>query len=139
VVERRIIKSWLHCSNVTISANRMHCNSYHIRSRKDKRWRRLRLVACFPTLPALHTSTSLMPVTKQGVLRRTSHHFQVKVKVKIKVILPLASSQYVLVSSPLWDSCPDIRSCLTVTVLSLCSTLSDERSGLSPVSHCQQY
>jgi hypothetical protein len=48
-------------------------------------------------------------------------------------------SQYVLVSSSLWNLWPDIIFCLKVAVLSLWSALSDERSGLSPVSHCQQY
>jgi hypothetical protein len=48
-------------------------------------------------------------------------------------------SQYVLVSSPLWNLRPDIIFCLKVAVLSLWGALSDERSSLSPVSHCQQY
>jgi hypothetical protein len=48
-------------------------------------------------------------------------------------------SQYVLVSSPLWNLWPDIIFCLKVAVLSLWGALSDERSGLFPVSHCQQY
>jgi hypothetical protein len=48
-------------------------------------------------------------------------------------------SQYVLVSSSLWNLWPDIIFCLKVAVLSLYGALSDERSGLSPVSHCQQY
>jgi hypothetical protein len=45
----------------------------------------------------------------------------------------------VLVSSPQWNLCPDITSCLNVIVLSLWGVPSDERSGLSPVSHCQRY
>jgi hypothetical protein len=44
-------------------------------------------------------------------------------------------SQYVLVSSPLWNLWPDVVFCLKVAVLSLWGALSDERSGLSPVSH----
>jgi hypothetical protein len=40
-------------------------------------------------------------------------------------------SQSVLVSSPIWGSWPDIYYCLTVTVLSLWGTLSDERTVLS--------
>jgi hypothetical protein len=52
-------------------------------------------------------------------------------------MLRLTVSQYVLVSSSLWDLWPDIISCLKVAV-SLWGVLSDERSGLSPVSHCQQ-
>jgi hypothetical protein len=49
-------------------------------------------------------------------------------------------SQDVLVSSPLWNLWPDIIFfCLKVAVLSLWGALSDERSGLSPVGHCQQY
>jgi hypothetical protein len=39
-------------------------------------------------------------------------------------------SQYVLVSSPLWDLRPNITSCTRVAVLSLWSALSDERTGL---------
>jgi predicted RNA-binding Zn-ribbon protein involved in translation (DUF1610 family) len=42
----------------------------------------------------------------------------------------------VLVSSPDWGSWPDVTSCLKVTVLSMWGALSDERSGLSFVSHC---
>jgi hypothetical protein len=37
----------------------------------------------------------------------------------------------VLVSSPIWSSCPDIYYSLTVTVLFLWGALSDERTGLS--------
>jgi hypothetical protein len=48
-------------------------------------------------------------------------------------------SQYVLVSSSLWELWPDIIFCLKFAVLSLWGALTDERSGLSPVSHCQQY
>jgi hypothetical protein len=40
-------------------------------------------------------------------------------------------SQYVKVSSPLWDLWPDITFCPKVAVLSLWGALSDERSGLS--------
>jgi hypothetical protein len=40
-------------------------------------------------------------------------------------------SQYVVVSSSLWDLWPDIILCLKVAVLSLLGALSDERSGLS--------
>jgi hypothetical protein len=47
-------------------------------------------------------------------------------------------SQYILVSSSLWNLWLDIIFCLKIAVLSLWSALSDERSGLSPVSHCQQ-
>jgi hypothetical protein len=39
-------------------------------------------------------------------------------------------SNYVLVSSPLWDLWPDITSCLKVAAMSLWGTLSDERTGL---------
>jgi hypothetical protein len=39
--------------------------------------------------------------------------------------------QCILVSSPIWGSWPDINYCLTVTVLSISSAPSDERSGLS--------
>jgi hypothetical protein len=42
-------------------------------------------------------------------------------------------------SSSLWNLRPDIIFCLKVAVLSLWGTLSDDRLGLSPVSHCQQY
>jgi hypothetical protein len=48
-------------------------------------------------------------------------------------------SQYVLVSSSLWNLWPDIIFCLKVAVLSLWGVLSDERSVLSLVSHCQHY
>jgi hypothetical protein len=44
----------------------------------------------------------------------------------------------VLVSSSLWSLWPDIIFWLKVAVLSLWGALSDERSGLSPVSHCHQ-
>jgi hypothetical protein len=59
------------------------------------------------------------------------------------IITPCASkscyvSQYVLVSSPLWNLWPDIIFCLKVAVLSMWGALSDERLGLSLVSHCQQ-
>jgi hypothetical protein len=47
-------------------------------------------------------------------------------------------SQYVLVSSSLWNLWPYIIFCLKVAVLSLWGTLSEERSSLSPVSHCPQ-
>jgi hypothetical protein len=47
-------------------------------------------------------------------------------------------SQYVVVSSSLWNPWPDITFCLQVAVLSLWGALSDERSGLSPVSHFHQ-
>jgi hypothetical protein len=36
-------------------------------------------------------------------------------------------------------TCGQILFCLQVAVLSLRGALSDKRSGLSPVSHCQQY
>jgi hypothetical protein len=39
-------------------------------------------------------------------------------------------SQYVLLSSPLWDLWPDITSCLKVAVLSLWGALSDGRTSL---------
>jgi hypothetical protein len=48
-------------------------------------------------------------------------------------------SQYILVWSPLWNLWPDITFCLKVAVLSLWGALSDERSGLSLASYCQQY
>jgi hypothetical protein len=48
-------------------------------------------------------------------------------------------SQYVLVSSPLWNLLSDTTFCLKVAVLSLWGALSGERSSLSPVSHCRQY
>jgi hypothetical protein len=47
-------------------------------------------------------------------------------------------SQYVLMSSSLWNLWPDIIFGLKVAVLSLWGALSDERSGLPPVSHCHQ-
>jgi hypothetical protein len=47
-------------------------------------------------------------------------------------------SQYVVVSSSLWNLWPDIIFCLKVAVLSLWGALSDERSGLSSVSHFHQ-
>jgi hypothetical protein len=47
-------------------------------------------------------------------------------------------SQYVLVSNSIWNLWTDIIFCLKVAVLSLWGALSDERSGLSPVSHCHQ-
>jgi hypothetical protein len=43
------------------------------------------------------------------------------------------------VSSSLWNLWPDITFCLKFVVLSLWGALSDERTGLSPASHCQQY
>jgi hypothetical protein len=50
---------------------------------------------------------------------------------KVDVTLRLTVSQSVLVSSTIWGLWPDIYYCLTVTVLSLCGALSDERTGLS--------
>jgi hypothetical protein len=47
-------------------------------------------------------------------------------------------SQYVVVSSSLWNPWPHVIFCLKVAVLSLWGALSDERSGLSPVSYFQQ-
>jgi hypothetical protein len=47
-------------------------------------------------------------------------------------------SQYVVVSSPLWNPWPGIIFFLKVAVLSLLGALSDKRSGLSSVSHFQQ-
>jgi hypothetical protein len=47
-------------------------------------------------------------------------------------------SHYVLVSSSLWNLWPDIILCLKVAVFFLWGALSDERSDLSPVSHCHQ-
>jgi hypothetical protein len=44
-----------------------------------------------------------------------------------------------LMSSPVRGSWPDINSFLTVTVLSIWGALSDERSGLSFVSHSQWF
>jgi hypothetical protein len=54
---------------------------------------------------------------------------------KVKVTLRLSVSQYILVSSPLWDLWQDIASCLKVDVLILWGSHSDERSGLSFVSY----
>jgi hypothetical protein len=48
-------------------------------------------------------------------------------------------SQYVSVSSSIWNLWPDILFCLKVAVLSLWGAHSHERPDLSPVSHCQQY
>jgi hypothetical protein len=58
---------------------------------------------------------------------------------KSKVMLRLTVSQYVLVSSPLWNLWPDIIFCLKVAVLSLWGALSDKTSCLSLISHFQQY
>jgi hypothetical protein len=49
---------------------------------------------------------------------------------KVKVTLRLTVSQYVLVSSPIWGSWPDIYYCLTVTVLFLWVALSVVRTCL---------
>jgi hypothetical protein len=57
----------------------------------------------------------------------------------LRLTVSQSASQYVLVSSPLWNLLPDIIFCLKVAVLSLWGALSDERLGLSPVSHCQQF
>jgi hypothetical protein len=46
-------------------------------------------------------------------------------------------SQFVLVSSPIWDFWPEIFFFFKVSVLSFGGALSDERSGLSFVSLCQ--
>jgi hypothetical protein len=58
--------------------------------------------------------------------------------IKVKVMLRQMVSQYVLMSSSLWNLWPDVIFCLNVAVLSLWGSLSDERSGLSPVSHFHQ-
>jgi hypothetical protein len=62
----------------------------------------------------------------------------IKVKVKVEVMLRLTVSQYVLVSSALWNLWPDNIFCRKVSVLSLWGALSGEKSGLSPVGHCYQ-
>jgi hypothetical protein len=49
---------------------------------------------------------------------------------EVEVTLRLTVSQYVEVSSPLWDLWPKITFCLKVAVLSPWDGLSDERSGL---------
>jgi hypothetical protein len=49
---------------------------------------------------------------------------------EVKVTLRLTVSQWVLVSSPVWGSWPDVYYCLTVTVLLLWGYLSDVRTGL---------
>jgi hypothetical protein len=72
------------------------------------------------------------------VLYTSSSIVEVKVKVMLRLTVSQSVSQYVLVSSSLWNLWPDIIFCLKVAVLSLWSALSDERSGLSPVSHCHQ-
>jgi hypothetical protein len=54
-----------------------------------------------------------------------------EVKVTLQLTVCQSVSQYVKVSSPLWDLWPDIASYLKVAVLSLWGALSDERSGLS--------
>jgi hypothetical protein len=51
--------------------------------------------------------------------------------VRIKVMLRLTVSQCVLMSSPFCFSWPDVCYSLTVTVVSLWASLSDERSSLS--------
>jgi hypothetical protein len=62
----------------------------------------------------------------------------IKVKVRIKVMLRQTVSQNVVVSSSLWNPWLYITFCLKVAVLFLWGALSDERSGLSPVSHFNQ-
>jgi hypothetical protein len=63
---------------------------------------------------------------------------KVKAKVMLRLTIGQSVSQYVLVSSSLWNLWPDIIFGLKVAVMSLWGTLCDERSGLSPVSHCHQ-
>jgi hypothetical protein len=48
--------------------------------------------------------------------------------IKVKVTLRLTVSQYVLVSSPVWDLWPDITSCLKVSVWKLLCCLYGEPS-----------
>jgi hypothetical protein len=59
-------------------------------------------------------------------------------KVEVKVTLRLAVTVCLDVG-PLWFSWPDVSYCLTVTVVSLWSVLSDERSGVSFASQSLQY
>jgi hypothetical protein len=47
-----------------------------------------------------------------------------------------SAGQSVLVSRPIWVSCPNINYCLTMTILSMSGALSDERSGLSSHLNC---
>jgi hypothetical protein len=49
---------------------------------------------------------------------------------EVEVTLRLTVSQYVLVSSPLWDLRPDLTSCRKVAVLFLWGAQSDERTRL---------
>jgi hypothetical protein len=57
-----------------------------------------------------------------------------KVKVKSKSLYDRRSvGQYIMVSSPIWGSWPDINFCLTFAVLSMSGAPSDERSGLLSV------
>jgi hypothetical protein len=69
------------------------------------------------TRPCLHT----------GIKSQLQYIFQVKVK-SSHIVTDCQS-----VSQSVWGSGPDIYYCLTVTVLSLWGTLSDERAGLSYV------
>jgi hypothetical protein len=80
-------------------------------------------------LPRLQASpTQLVPIHRSSLC--PGHKRQVKVKAMLRLT--------VLVSSSLWNLCPDIIFCVKVAVLSLWGALYDERSGLSPVSHCHQ-
>jgi hypothetical protein len=56
---------------------------------------------------------------------------EVKVKVTLQLTVSQSFSQQDMVSSPIWDSWPDIYYCLTVTVSFLWGALSDEKTGLS--------
>jgi hypothetical protein len=55
----------------------------------------------------------------------------------VRLTVNQSVSQYVLMSSPLWFSWPDVCYCLTITVVSLWDALSDQRSGLSIYLHSQ--
>jgi hypothetical protein len=78
--------------------------------------------------------TSVPGIIKAATYGQAPH----KVKVMLRQTISQSVSQYVVVSDSLWNPWPDVLFCLKVAVLSLWGALSDERSGLSPVSHFHQ-
>jgi hypothetical protein len=77
------------------------------------------------------TPSLIHPLTNQLLFNSLTHLFQVQVTLRLTVSQSV--SQYVLVSSPILGSWPNIYYCLAFMVLFLWGALSDERTGLSSV------
>jgi hypothetical protein len=83
-----------------------------------------------------HSCASLLTSLLAGDCLRTDSHSHLTNKSQSHIAtdgwsVSQSVNQSVLVSSPIWGPWPDIYYCLTVTVLLLWGSLSDERMGLS--------